>query len=175
MARKNKQIITMKEEDMNVKDILRNENSSPEELIAAQVILEDQIESLKAAATIVEDKIKGKRFDDVVKDMESRGVIYTHSWQETSPIVEITTKYGDVITVTISKGEDTGFAIDKKLSDKSTIDSIVPDRYKKVSTLLDKKMIEADFEAGTLPAVLKAYCSKNPTEFLKTRKSVKKS
>ena len=174
-ARKNKQIIKLNEEDLNVKDILKNENSPTEQLIAAQIILEDQIESLKAAASIVEGKIKGKKFKDVVTDMSTRGVITTYAWQETSPIVEITTKYGDTITVTLAKGEDAGFTVDKKLSDKATLDSIVPDRYKKVSTLLDKKMIEADFEAGTLPAVLKAYCSKNPTEFLKMKKSAKKA
>ena len=171
MARKIKRTIEINEEDISVKDILKDENATVEQMIAAQVILEDQIEMLKACTNITTEKIKEKKYDDVVGDFETRGLM--NSWE--SPVIQINTKYGGIIEVSLSKGEESGFTIDKKLSDKTVLDSVVPQAYKKVSILLDKKKVEEDFEAGTLPPVLKTYCSKAPFEVLKMRKSVKKA
>ena len=171
MARKWYGEITIKEEDIKLKDILSDDNATPEMLIAASVILEDQIESLKACANIVDEKIKSNKFDDVIADAASRGLI--QSWEE--PKITIETKYGGKIIATIAKGEDDGFKIDKALSEKSTLNSVVPAAYKKTSVVLDRKKIEDDFNAGVLPTILKSYCSKSPTEYLRVRKTVEKA
>ena len=163
--------ITIKEEDINIKDILKDEEAAPEMLIAASIILDDQIESLKACSTVLDEKIKNQKYDDIVKRAKDEGKL--QNWKD-EPEYVIETRYGGKIRVRIAKGEDDGFQIDKKLSEKSTLDSVVPDRYKKVSVLLDKKEVEKDFNAGTLPPLMKSYCSKSPFEFLKVRKTVEK-
>ena len=81
----------------------------------------------------------------------------------------------DKVRVTLSAGTDSGFEVLKELSDKAKLDDdIIPDKYKKKNVTLDKAALEADFTDGTLPTVLKGYCSVCPTEITKLRKTTVK-
>lgn len=164
--------IAVSEADIRLGEIIRMGTEAPVELrIAAQVLLEDQIAQLKSVNDVLKEQIRSTKYDDVVSKLISEGKLPSDSYK---PAIEITTKLGDVIKVSLTGDIDAGFEISKEMSDKDILDSVVPDKYKKISTTLDKKAIEADFDAGTLPDVLKSYCSKTPVEITKLRKSISK-
>ncbi len=170
MAKTKKEIIKINEKDLSLKEILKQGADAPiEAKITASVILDDQIARLKAVADRLKEEVKSSKYDEVVKKLTAEGKI---SSIEAAPVVEISTITGDIISVSMSGGVDSNFDC-KELSEKAVMDSLVPDKYKKITTTLDKKAIEADFDDGTLPDILKGYCSKAPTEILKLRKSIK--
>lgn len=165
------QIVQVNEKDISLAKIIAAESVVPEEMIAATVILEDQIAALKNLNDHVKQMLRATRYEDIVDNLSARSLIDD---KEGKIAVEITTKLGDVVTATVYKDIDTCFEVSKDMSDKDVLSTVVPDKYKKVSVLLDKKRLEEDFDAGTLPDTLKGYCSKSPVEITKIRKTTPK-
>lgn len=165
-------IIDINEKDVNLKDTIKGVASAPfSDLVVTSIVLDDQIEKLKTANEKIKDVINKSKYDDVIDKMVKEGVLDSH---QERPLIAIETMFGTKISVTLLKGIDDGFEIDKAVSEKSIFDTVVPDKYKKVIQSLDKKQIEEDFDNNTLPSVLKGYCSKNPTEILKIYKKTEK-
>ena len=165
------QKIPINENDIDIARIIANDVKKPEEMIAATIVLEDQIAALKNLNDNIKEKLRTSKYDEILESLESRALIGD---KEGKVAVEVTTKLGEVVTATIYKDTDSCFEVSKCMSDKAILDTVVPDKYKKVSVLLDKKRLEEDFEAGTLPDTLKIYCSKSPVEITKIRKTVAK-
>lgn len=163
--------IPVEEAGLRLGEIITEGTKAPiEKLIAAKVILEDQAAQCKAAAEALDRSIHGLSFDDIRSTLVDRGIMFDAA---ATPVVEVSTKLGDLIKVTISETEESGFDI-SGMKDKSVIETLVPEKYKKVSVSLDAKAIEADYDAGTLPDALKSYCSKAPARVIKLRKSISK-
>ena len=173
MAKKVTKTITVNETDINVGEIIKQGADAPlAAQIAVKTLLEDQIAQLKAVVEVMDSKIKGNPYEATVKKLIADGVLDSES---ETPVIEVHTKYGDKVRVTLSAGTDSGFEVLKELSDKAKLDDdIIPDKYKKRNVTLDKAALEADFTDGTLPIVLKGYCSVCPTEITKLRKTTVK-
>ena len=164
--------IPVNEKDIKMSELLKMGASAPIcEVLATRAILEDQIANMKAIVDQLNDSIKTSTYSERIKEMVDAKIIPS---EDSKPMIEVTTRYGDKITLAMSKGMDSGFVVSDAIKDKAILDSVVPDKYKKVSVTIDKKAMEVDFDEGKLPEILKGYCSKNPTEVLKVRKSVKK-
>ena len=163
------QRVPIKENDLDIAKLVANGTKKPEEMIAAIVVLEDQIAALKHLDDHIREMIRTTKYEDILESLESRALIGD---KESKVAIEVTTKLGEVVTATIYKDIDSCFQVAKDMSDKTVLDTVVPEKYKKVSVLLDKKRLEEDFEAGTLPDTLKIYCSKSPVEVTKIRKTM---
>ncbi len=166
------EIVSVKETDLNVGEVIKKGAEAPiEQQVAVLAIIEDQIAQLKPVIEKLKEDIRSTKYDDLVEKLVDEGKL---SSKDSKPVVEITTKLGDVIKVTISSDVDNGFSVSKELSEKEILESLVPDKYKKTTVSLDKKAVEADFDAGTLPDILKGYVSKTPVEITKLKKSISK-
>lgn len=166
------EIVSVKETDLKVGEVVKKGAEAPiEQQVAVLVVIEDQIAQLKAVSEKLKEGIRSTKYDDLVEKLVDEGKL---SSKDSKPVVEITTKLGDVIKVTISSDVDNGFSVSKEMSEKEILESLVPDKYKKTTVSLDKKAIEADFDAGTLPDILKGYVSKTPVEITKLKKSISK-
>ena len=164
-----KKVFNIEEKDINVGKILRAgvTNATPiEQIIAIKVLLDDEVSRYKGYIDFLEEKIKNSDYE---ANLKSRGLIEDGDKVE----VAVKTRYGDDITVTVSKGTDSGFNIDA-LKEKSVMDSVVPDAYKKISVTLDKKKLESDYDAGLLSEDIKRFIKKDPKIITKLRKSIKK-
>lgn len=164
-----KKVFNIEEKDINVGKILRAgvTNATPiEQIIAIKVLLDDEVTRYKGYIDFLEEKIKNSDYE---ANLKSRGLIEDGDKVE----VAVKTRYGDDITVTVSKGTDSGFNIDA-LKEKSVMDSVVPDAYKKISVTLDKKKLESDYDAGLLSEDIKRFIKKDPKIITKLRKSIKK-
>lgn len=158
--------INIHEKDLNIKKILEEGSNSPiEELIALKVLLDDEIARCECHAKFLDEAIKSLDYEE---NMLSRGLIEKGDKVE----IDVATKYGDTIAVSVSKGVEKNFNIDA-LKEKKTMDSIVPDKYKKTSILLDKKKIETDYEAGTLSEEMRSLIKNAPRLITKIRKTLK--
>ena len=163
------QKIILREKEMNLSKILTKASESPiEEVIAASAILEEQMAQLKAANEHLKELIVTSKYDLAVSDMVARGKMIAGLGK---PEIEIETKLGTKISISLYSAVDPCFSISKELSDKEIIDAVIPAKYKKITTSLDKKQIEADYRAGTLPDFIREKCKESPVEILKTRKS----
>ena len=164
-----KKVLVIKENELKVGKILKEgiTNATPvENLIAAKVLLDEEISKYKAYADLLDETIKNTDYE---KNMKDRGVINDGDKVE----VAIETVYGDTISVSVSRGLDSGFDIDA-LKEKAIMDTLVPDAYKKINVTLDKKKIENDYELGLLSEDIKRFIKKNPRMITKLRRSIKK-
>lgn len=164
-----KKVFSINEQDINVGKILRAgvTNATPiEQIIAIKVLLDDEVTRYKGYIDFLEEKIKNSDYE---ANLKSRGLIEDGDKVE----VAVKTRYGDDITVAVSKGTDSGFNIDA-LKEKSVMDGVVPDAYKKISVTLDKKKLESDYDAGLLSEDIKRFIKKDPKIITKLRKSIKK-
>jgi hypothetical protein len=164
-----KKVFTINEKELNVSKILGAgvTNTTPiEQLIAIKVLLDDEVIRYKRYIDFLEEQIKNSDYEE---NLKSRGLIDEGDKVE----VDVKNRYGDNITVYVSKGTDSGFNIDA-LKEKSVMDSIVPNAYKKISVTLDKKKLESDYDAGILNEEIKRFIKKNPKIITKLRKSIKK-
>ena len=120
---------------------------------------------LKETNKMIAQTIESTEYDSIIKNLVDTGLLSSES---ESPEFVIKAKDGTKIAVTMSGAHDDQFEVDTSLAAKSTLD-MVPDQYKKVSITLDKKAMEADFNAGVLPSALKRFCSKNPVDITKLK------
>ncbi len=173
MARETKLVanIAINESDLKVSDVLKMGASAPiTQIAAAKAIVDDRIGTLKALSESCDKLLKGKTYSEAIDDLVDKKILPDADYR---PIITVKTNYGNTITLAVTQRNESGFEISDDIKDKSVMDSIVPDKYKKVQVVLDKKAIENDFDNGTLPALLKGYCSKAPREAVMIRKSVK--
>lgn len=167
------QKIALREQDLKLSKILTKPSEAPiEEIIATSAILEEQMAQLKAANEQLKQLIITTKYDLAVADLAKRGKMIGGCGK---PVIEVETKLGTTISVSMYSAVDPCFSIDKELSDKEILDSVIPEKYKKISIALDKKQIETDYRAGTLPDFIRDRCKESPVEILKTRKSTKTS
>lgn len=164
--------VTINEKDFNVGEVINMGASAPViSQIVAETLIKDQIAQLKAVQEVLETRIKGTPYSETVKKLIAEGHIDS---EDEKLSIEVLTVYGDTVKISISGGEDDGFEVSKDLADKELMETVVPDKYKKVNITLDKKAMAADYDDGTLPTALKGYCSKCPVEITKIRRSVAK-
>lgn len=163
--------IAVKETDINIGKIIKEDIRNPEELVAAILVIEDQIGALKHYDEHLKEVLRTTKYEDILDSLASRALIGD---KEEKVVIDVTTKLGEKIGATLYEDVDSCFVVAKDLSDKAVLDTVVPDKYKKISVLLDKKKIEEDFEKGTLPDTLKIYCSKSPMKITKIRKTIAK-
>lgn len=174
--RKNTKEIMVDASTIVVKDIIAQGKNAPIELrVAAVAILKNTIgevqgdlSQLKRIEEEVSHGIETTEYDSLIKKMISDGIL---SSDDEKPVFVIKGKDGSKMTVTMSAGHDDQFEVDPSISAKSTLD-IIPDQYKKVNITLDKKAIEADFNAGVLPTSIARFCSKNPIDITKLKVAV---
>lgn len=176
MARKIKRVISVNEKDFSVRDVIekldKGDQVPLEYQVAALVKLQrttakfaQELKELEIFEDELKNRITTKKYSDHIEGLYSSGKIYS---KEEKPIIEITNKDGSVYSVTLSEGVDDNFCINPSLSSKSVLDSL-EEKYKKVSVSLDKKVIRSEFEAGTLPASLSMFVSKEPIDITKLR------
>ena len=166
---KRKVVFEVSEKELDIADIYAKGASAPiADLVAAKVILEDQIARCKAAADSLDGVIKGKKYEDVAREFIGTS---SDSPDDVSPMVVVHTIDDDTIKVTLFSKEDSGFDA-SGLKEKSVLDSIVPEKYKKRTVTLDTRALEAAFTDGTLEDMLKSYCSVAPSTVTAMRKTV---
>lgn len=176
MAKK-KTIINVNESEFSVKDtIMRGKDAPLEHRIAARVKVKKLIDKLSGDLSQLKmvyeelgNNIETTPYEENVRELVKRGVLYSES---EVPAFEFSTKDGGVYSISMTGGVDEQFEIDPSLSAKSVLDGL-EERYKKISVTLDKKVIESEFNAGTLPKTLKAFCQKNPIDITKLRVTTK--
>lgn len=176
-TRKIKQTITIKENDYTVSSVLDNIDEAPLELqIAAYYKITEtaakvaaDLTELKKVAEIIGNKITTESYDNHITALMNRGLI---RYGET-PVFRLENNDGSIYNISISGGVDECFEIDSKLSDKTVLGSL-DEKYKKLTISLDKKVIKEEFEQGVLPPSISLFCSKNPTDITKLRKTVEK-
>ncbi len=177
MAKARKVIISVNENDFSVKDVILKGADAPlEHRIGAMIKLKNTIDKingelaqLKVVYEEVSNSVTTTSYEDNVKSLVQRGLIWNTDYK---PVFEFNTNDGGVYSVNIGQGIDECFSIDPHLSQKAVLDSL-DERYKKVSTTLDKAVVKSEFESGALPASISMFCSKNPVEITKLRTSVK--
>lgn len=163
--------ILVKETELAINKILQEGDGARfQDLVAAKVLLEDQISMCKALAETVESTIERKEYASVVKEMQDAGVL--SEAEEQIPPIEIQTKFGNTIRVCTSSGTETKFDL-SALKEKPVLDGL-PDKYKKLTVSLDSKAIAAAYDAGTLEDVFRGCVSKTTRPILKLRKTIKK-
>ena len=173
MARSKKEtkaraIVTVKEADLKIGDVIRRDDRDIENVVAAIALLDDQMARLKMATDKLKDYVAGEHIDSIIDSLIHRGLIGAEvTPEECTPVIEVVTKFGEKISVELSESLESNFDIKREL-DK------IPDAYKKVVINLDKKKLEADFDADSLPAEVKALCSKSPAWITKMKKNAVK-
>lgn len=151
--------ITLKE----IKEIIKQGESAPfEQKVTAAVLLDGIVGSLKSLKDSLVDQIEETGFESIKKDFEDRGLV--PYWYDKD---KLAIQIGDKFEVTISSGVKTEFSVDSKLKE---VDSLVPDKYKKVVTSYDKKVLEEAYDDGTLEPLLKPYINKSSKEVTKLTK-----
>lgn len=151
--------ITLKE----IKEIIKQGESAPfEQKVTAAVLLDGIVGSLKSLKDSLVDQIEETGFENIKKDFEDRGLV--PYWYDKD---KLAIQIGDKFEVTISSGIKTEFSVDSKLKE---VDSLVPDKYKKVVTSYDKKVLEEAYDDGTLEPLLKPYINKSSKEITKLTK-----
>lgn len=162
--------MTVDSREISVKEILKQGKGAPyEHRIAAIAILKNTINKLtgdlsqlKGLYENVYDDITTTDYDIIAEDLRKK-IASTGSYvpSDATPVLKIIEKDGTILTASLKSGKDDRFEIDGALGAKATLD-MIPDKYKKVNITLDKKVIETDFNTGTLPEMLKRFCSKDP-------------
>lgn len=162
--------MTVDSREISVKEILKQGKGAPyEHRIAAIAILKNTINKLtgdlsqlKGLYENMYDDITTTDYDIIAEDLRKK-IASTGSYvpSDATPVLKIIEKDGTILTASLKSGKDDRFEIDGALGAKATLD-MIPDKYKKVNITLDKKVIETDFNTGTLPDMLKRFCSKDP-------------
>lgn len=174
--KKEKQIITVKESDFTVSNILSNLDEAPLELqiatyykikATADNVAADLAE-LKQVASIVENKITTTKYNDHIASLVNRGLLPNNT---VIPIFRLENDNGSIYNVSMAEAIEQNFSIAPEL--KKNLD-ILDDKYKKVTTSLDEKVVKKEFEDGTLPSTIGIFCEVNPVEITKLKKSTEK-
>lgn len=164
-TRKSKAFIEVKEYNLQeIKEILKKGSAATfEEKVGAAVVLDSLIGSLKGVHTQLKEQIEKVPYDEITKDFVDRGKMESGE----SPVIRV----GKSFDVSIGTTTKTTFTVENaKLSE---IDSIIPDRYKKVVTSYDKKALEEAYDKGELETILKPYVNKDSETVVKfTKKKV---
>lgn len=161
-----KKMIKVKELNLGeIKNVILQGNDAPiEERVSALIAITGMLESFKAISSKLKDGIENAKYDDIIADLASRGVIET--WE--TPVFNI----GDKYNVKLGQSNKSVFTIDSKKLDE--ISGIIPDKYKKVVTSFDKTAIEEAYDEGTLEPMLRGLVDKKTEEITKiTKTSIK--
>ena len=118
------QRVPIKESDLDIAKLVANDIKKPEEMIAAIIVLEDQIAALKHLDDHIKEMIRTTKYEDILESLESRALIGD---KESKVAIEVTTKLGEVVTATIYKDTDSCFQVAKDMSDKTVLDTVVPE------------------------------------------------
>ena len=175
--KKEKQIITVKEADFTVSNILSNLDEAPLELqiatyykiMATAGAVAADLAELKQVASIVEKKITTTKYGDHITALVNRGLI---SNDTVTPIIRLENEDGSIYNISMSGAVEQNFSIAPEL--KKDLD-ILDDKYKKVTVALDEKVIKKEFEDGTLPSTIGIFCEVNPMDVTKLKKSTEKA
>lgn len=164
--------IIVSETDVRVSEILSSgDHADFEQLLAAKVLLEDQISKCKVASEMLTQALGNRTYGSVVSELQSRGILSPSD--DTLPMFEIQTKFGDSVKISVSSGTETKYDL-SRLKDKGVFDGL-PDKYKKISTTLDARAVESAYESGALEDLLSKNVIKTVRPVLKLRKSVTKT
>lgn len=164
--------IVVNEKSINVSEVLSSgDHAEFEQLLAAKILLEDQISKCKAASEMLAQVISGRTYGSVVAELQERGIL-TPS-EDKLPVFEVQTRFGDSVKISVSSGTETKYDL-SRLKDKGVFDGL-PDKYKKISTTLDARAVESAYESGALEDLLSKNVIKTVRPVLKLRKSVTKT
>jgi hypothetical protein len=178
-ARKKTTEIKVDASALNVNEILERGDEAPISLrLAAVAILRwtiakitSELSNIKIAEELASRGIEQTKYKDVLHRLVMEGELAS---EEEKPVFNFSLGDKDDTTVVINMAGsvDEQFEVDPAIAAKSTLD-LIPDAYKKVSTTLNKKAIEADLKAGKLPPLIASFCSRNPIEVTNLKVSIK--
>lgn len=176
MARKKTYELEINTKEFKVSDILNKGSEAPLELrIASLAILKSSIAEMsgelakwKGVYETLCNEITTSSFEKTNEKLREAYEARTGLWvsEDCSPKILIKTKDGSTMKVTVKAGVDKRFEINSALKGKAVLD-LIPNEYKTVSVALNKKAIEADFDKGSLPELLRRYCSSAPIDITK--------
>ena len=174
MAKSVKKRIDFNAKDLKIGELLDQGVNAPlVQRVAAVVVLKGTIKKvqedlnyLKECYDKIADGIITTEYEKNINNLKAVGLLNKTTWIEEKPEFHIIDKEGKESIVTMRKGTDDQFEIDAGLAAKSTLD-VIPDRYKKVSTVLDRAAIKGDFMSGALPKTMERFCSKDPISITK--------
>lgn len=159
MPRKASTIINVPEMDMaKIKEIVQNDNAPYQEIIGAIYEIKDICDFFKTLKENLEEKVKSTPLPEIIKTFVDAGLCA----EGETPVINVGTKY----SVKLSEAIQTNFDVNtKKLLEMG---ALVPEKYKKVTTTINKAAIEADFDKDDLDPLLKPYVSTDPVTITKT-------
>ena len=161
--------IEVNEKEVSIGNIVKNKGKGKtQDVIAAIVLIDEQIAQLKSVNDMLKEKLKNEDFDTIMDEFVMDDDLPCKDY---TPVIKVKSKYGTEIKVVLSADTENNFEVSKDLSDKSLLDSIVPDKYKKYSVTLDKKVMESDYLSGDMPEILKRYCKTSPETVTKMKKT----
>lgn len=176
MAKKDKKIIEINANDINLKEIL---TQGPEagyiNMLAGMGIIKVKLEEVDQitkpyddAAKFFKGVVENADYNSIVKNLIEKGVL-TDTEQQL--VVQVTVPQEDgssiIKDITLKSKEQTNFMLDDKIyseiDKKSLFTKLEPevfDRYLKID--FNQKAMAEDLAAGTLPDIFRDYCSMSP-------------
>lgn len=161
--------INVNETELKISEIIKNKGEgNPQDVIAAIALISEQIARLKSVNDMLTEHIREKDYDAIVDSLTDEGYLPSRDY---APVIKVKSKYGTEVKITLSSDVENNFEVSKDLSDKALMDTVVPDKYKKYSVTLDKKVMESDYLSGAMPEILKRYCKTSPETVTKMKKT----
>lgn len=120
--------------------------------IAAAYELDNIIKQLKSLQDDLVDKIESTELSTIKNKLIEEGAV----GEDEIPVIVVGGKY----KIKLSEKIKSNFSVDKKKL--TELGDLVPEKYKKVSTTLDTKLMENDFDEGTMDPLLKPYITTDP-------------
>lgn len=174
-----KKEINFNASELKVVDIVekyKGGQASIAECVASLVVVKEAITEVTARLGVLEElqklftgAVKNTPYENIVTDLIDQGDLCLGE----KPVYVVKTKSNQEYNVDLGADKDEGFQIDPALRTKSTLE-MLDAKYVKTTTSLNAKVVEADYDAGILPDIIKNFCQKHPMNTTKIKITLKK-